>query len=296
MFEVDCVRRFTVEGEALRGEFVRLGPAWLALREHADYPPPVRQLLGEAATAAVLLAATIKFEGELTLQWQGDGPIGLLVAQCTHDFRLRAVARYTSERVHEELRFRELAGNGRMIVSIEAARTPTYQGIVPLAGDSLAASLEHYFDSSEQLQTAIRLAADDAGTAGLLLQRLPATAGVTRDPLERLLAARESMAEIGADELLGRRVPDVLQRAIPGVDLRLFDSQTVVFQCRCSAERVQGMLQVLGADECRGILTERGRIDITCEFCHKPWQFDAVDVERIFSQPQDQTPGSSAVN
>ena len=134
MFEVDCVRRFTVEGEALRGEFVRLGPAWLALREHADYPPPVRQLLGEAATAAVLLAATIKFEGELTLQWQGDGPVGLLVAQCTHDFRLRAVARYAPERVHGELRFRELAGEGRMIVSIESARAPTYQGIVPLAG------------------------------------------------------------------------------------------------------------------------------------------------------------------
>ncbi len=296
MFEVDCVRRFTVEGEALRGEFVRLGPAWLAVREHADYPPPVRQLLGEAATAAVLLAATIKFEGELTLQWQGDGPVGLLVAQCTHDFRLRAVARYAPERVHGELRFRELAGEGRMIVSIESARAPTYQGIVPLAGDSLAASLEHYFDSSEQLQTAIRLAADDAGTAGLLLQRLPATVGVTQDPLERLLAARESMSGLGTDELLGRRVPDLLQRALPGVDLRLFDSQTVAFQCRCSAERVQGMLQVLGADECRGILAERGRIDITCEFCHKPWQFDAVDVERIFSQPQDRTPGSSAVN
>lgn len=296
MFEIDCVRRFTVEGEALRGEFVRLGPAWLALREHAEYPPPVRQLLGEAATAAVLLAATIKFQGELTLQWQGDGPVGLLVAQCTHDFRLRAVARYTPERVQAEPSFRQLAGDGRMMVSIESPRAPTYQGIVPLAGDSLAESLEHYFDSSEQLPTAIRLVADEAGTAGLLVQRLPLTAGVSHDPLPRLLATRQSMSGMGADELLARKVPDLLQRAIPGVDLRLFDSQPVRFQCRCSAERVEGMLQVLGAEECRGILLERGRIDITCEFCHKPWQFDTVDVERIFSRATDRSPGSSAVN
>jgi molecular chaperone Hsp33 len=296
MFEVDCVRRFTVEGEALRGEFVRLGPAWLALREYADYPAPVRQLLGEAATAAVLLAATLKFEGELTLQLQGDGPVGLLVAQCTHDFRLRAVARFNRERVHDAQGFRELAGDGRIVVSIESPRMPTYQGIVPLTGDSLAASLEHYFDSSEQLQTAIRLAADEAGTAGLLVQRLPLTAGVGQDPLARLATVRQSMAGMGADELLARKVPDLLQRAVAGVDLRLFDSQDVCFACRCSAERVEGMLKVLGSAECRDLLAERGRIDITCEFCQKPWQFDAVDIERIFATALDRSPGSSAVN
>lgn len=296
MFEIDCVRRFTVEGEALRGEFVRLGPAWLALREYTDYPAPVRQLLGEAATAAVLLAATLKFEGELTLQLQGDGPVGLLVAQCTHEFKLRAVARFARERVHETQSFRDLAGEGRIVVSVESPRSPTYQGIVPLIGNSLAASLEHYFDSSEQLQTAIRLAADEAGTAGLLVQRLPLTAGVAQDPLARLAVIRESMADIGADELLARKLPDLLQRAIPGVDLRLFERQDVRFECRCSAERVEGMLQVLGATECRDLLAERGRIDITCEFCQKPWLFDAVDIERIFSAPLDRSPGSSLVN
>jgi molecular chaperone Hsp33 len=296
MFEVDCVRRFTVEGEALRGEFVRLGPAWLALREYADYPPPVRQLLGEVATAAVLLAASLKFEGELTLQLQGDGPVSLLVAQCTHDFRLRAVARFKAERVESEHGFRELAGDGRIVVSIESARTPTYQGIVALTGQTLAESLEHYFDSSEQLQTAVRLTADEMGTAGLLVQRLPLTREVTNDPTARLAAARVSMASIGTDELLARRVPDILQRAVVGVDLRLFDAQAVSFQCRCSLERVQGMLKVLGEAECRDLLAERGGIDITCEFCHRPWHFDPVDVEQIFAPALGLPPSSTVVN
>lgn len=296
MFEVDCVRRFTVEGEALRGEFVRLGPAWLALREYIDYPPPVRQLLGEVATAAVLLAATLKFEGELGLQLQGDGPVGLLVAQCSHDFRLRAVARFARERVAEGQGFRELAGEGRIVVSIGSAQSQGYQGIVPLIGNTLADSLEHYFDSSEQLQTAVRLVADEAGTAGLLLQRMPLTAGVGSDPLAQLARARTAMTQLGADELLGRAIPQVLQRVVPNLDLRLFASQPVSFECRCSLPRVQGMLQVLGIAECRDLVAEHGRVDVTCEFCQRPWRFDAVDIEQIFSAPGDRPQGSSAIN
>jgi hypothetical protein len=137
----DWVRRFAVEHREVRGELVRLGPAWLALREHADYPPPVRRLLGEAVAAVVLLASTLKFEGELTLQMQGDGAVRLLVAQCTHDLRIRAVARFDAARLADD--FATLAGTGSIVVTIESDRMQSrYQGIVPIDGASLAATLE----------------------------------------------------------------------------------------------------------------------------------------------------------
>ncbi|NDB15396.1 MAG: molecular chaperone Hsp33, partial [Gammaproteobacteria bacterium] len=156
---IDIVQRFAVERQSVRGQFVRLGPAWLALREHGDYPEPVRRMLGEAVTAAVLLASTLKFEGELTLQLQGDGAVRLLVAQCTHDFRIRAVARFDRERVEASMRpavladpFAALAGAGTLLVTVEADRRASrYQGVVPISGGSLAASIEHYFENSEQL-------------------------------------------------------------------------------------------------------------------------------------------------
>ena len=90
----DEVRRFIVENQPVRGHWVRLDAAWRELCAHADYPQPVRELLGQAVAASVLFAATLKFRGTLTLQLQGDGAVSLLVAQCTHDFRLRAVARF----------------------------------------------------------------------------------------------------------------------------------------------------------------------------------------------------------
>lgn len=297
---VDFVQRFVVEQQSVRGQLVRLGPAWLALREHGEYPSPVRRLLGEAVSAVVLLASTLKFEGELTLQLQGSGAVRLLVAQCTHDFRVRAVARFDRERcvtLGDEPDFAALAGEGSIVVTIEADRRASrYQGIVPITGGSLAASLEHYFAHSEQLPTSLVLAADDFGAAGLLVQRMPGQGGDEAAADRTFAAALEALAGVSADELLVRPPAQLMRRAFGGLDLRLHDTQVVEFRCRCSAARVGGMLRSLGEDEVRSILVEQGAVTVTCEFCHKPWQFDAVDVSRLFGAAIDQAPGSGTVN
>src|SRR5258707_15288537 len=124
----DEVRRFIFEKRPVRGHWVRLQGAWRELCAHTDYPPAVRELLGQAVAASVLLAATLKFRGTLTFQLQGNGAVGLLVAQCAHNFRLRAVARCDDAQLPalsgESRRgalFRQLVGtDGRVTVTIEA--------------------------------------------------------------------------------------------------------------------------------------------------------------------------------
>ena len=301
---IDFVQRFVVEQQSVRGQFVRLGPAWLALREHADYPESVRRLLGEAISASVLLASTLKFEGELTLQLQGNGGVRLLVAQCTHDFRVRGVARFDRERVFDDADFAALAGEGTIVVTIETGKQASrYQGIVPIGGGSLAASLEHYFETSEQLPTRVVLGADDFGTAGLLVQRMPGQGGLAGEGIaleaeadRTFSAACEAISGVQRDELLVRPAAELMRRTFAGLDLRLHGSHAVGFRCRCSAERVEGMLRSLGVVEVESIVAERGQVIVTCEFCHKPWSFDAVDVSRLFGAAADQPPGSSAVN
>src|SRR5688572_14484724 len=207
------VRRFIIENQPVRGYWVDLDSAWQDLRAHQHYPRPVQDLLGEAVSASVLLAATLKFEGTLTLQLEGKGDVRLLVAQCSNDFRVRAVARMrddddsdsdgprasvglgaslgvgvdplgaiahlngTGMPVGES--FHRLVGdNGRVIVTIEGTdKGMRYQGIVPLAGDSLAECLEAYFATSEQLPTRVRLGANGSRAVGLLVQKLPEKGG-----------------------------------------------------------------------------------------------------------------------
>jgi molecular chaperone Hsp33 len=304
----DEVRRFIVENQPVRGHWVRLDAAWRALCAHSDYPQPVRELLGQAVAASVLFAATLKFRGTLTLQLQGDGAINLLVAQCTHDFRLRAVARFDEGAVEAISAgpsraapsgvgpsqdgasqgadaFRQLVGTkGRVAVTVEAdERSMRYQGIVPLSGGSLADSLEAYFASSEQLPTRLILAADDERGAGVLVQKVPGTAMENESELEETWKeTQRGIEQLSAADLLACPVEELLERGFAEHDMRLFRGAPVQFECRCNQGRVAGLLRALGADEVRDVLQEQGSVTVTCEFCHRPYKFDAAAVHALF--------------
>lgn len=297
MSETDLVRRFVLEKHPIRGHAVRLGRAWLDLREHQDYPPAVQALLGEAVAAVVLLAATLKFNGTLTLQLQGQGLVKLLVAQCTHDFKVRAMARHDA--IGDTAGFRSLAGEGQIIVTVEATdRASSYQGVVPISGGSLAECLEAYFIQSEQLPTRVRLAATSGVVSGMLVQRIPGEGGKpTVDPaaLESAwMKVDHAMLELKAAALIEDDIEQRLVRMFGDDEVRVFSGHGVVHECRCSRERVADVLRSLGVEEVRSVIAEQGAVTVTCEFCQRPYKFDAIDVEQLFTEGAPR--GSDAIN
>jgi molecular chaperone Hsp33 len=282
------LRRFIFEHHPVRGFLVRLDGAWRELRSYRHYAPAVETLLGEAVSATVLLAATLKFHGTLTLQLAGNGHVKLLVAQCTHNFELRAVAN-TDSNAEAPTGFRELVGDGRLTVTIESEeRSTRYQGIVSLVGENLAACLENYFATSEQLPTRLALMADAQRSVGALVQKMPAASSQG----EALAAISQTVWEDAQsnlrtlDRALLRDAPaqHVLKSICLDHDCRLFSATAVRFGCRCNSARVEGVLRALGSDEIRSILAEQGAVTVTCEFCGRPYRFDAIDAERLFSQ------------
>lgn len=293
MSEQDSLRRFLFEGAPLRGHWVRLSRAWIEAREHQRLPPGAMGLLGEALAAATLLSSTLKVDGTLTLQLAGStGQVAMLVAQATAGHTVRGVAQLAAAPAavaDAAGSLRTLVEGGRLVVSLAQGdgHTP-WQGIVPLAGDDLAGCLESYFAVSEQLPTAIVLAADACHAAGLLLQKLPdagrgGIAGAVADDLWE--EATALLGTLGRDELLAVEPAQLLQRLFGGHDLRLFDAEAVRFACRCSRERVAAMLQGLGEQEIKAILAEQGAVEVICEFCCRPYRFDAVDAGQLFAPP-----------
>ncbi|HWZ64961.1 MAG TPA: Hsp33 family molecular chaperone HslO [Steroidobacteraceae bacterium] len=287
----DRVRRFIFEKQPVRGHWVRLAEAWRELRAHAHYPQPVEELLGEAVAASVLLAASLKFRGRLTLQLQGNGAVRLLVAQCTHEFGVRALARFDADRVSEPADvvapgpiFQRLVGSdGRLTVTIETdEQGAPYQGIVPLQGASLGESLETYFASSEQLPTRVLVAADRDGCAGLLVQKMPQPASAAGSE-DAWVDAQRGIGRLRAADLLVAPVESLLERGFEGHDLRLFRGSSVHFECRCGEGRVAALLRALGEEEVRDVLKEQGSVTVTCEFCHRPYRFGARDVDALFT-------------
>jgi molecular chaperone Hsp33 len=280
----DFIRRFIFEHSPVRGHLVQLDSTWHAIFEHHNYPAQVLEVLGEAVAAVPLIASTRKFDGTLTLQLQGPGPMHLLVAQCTHAFGIRGVARWNSDVPAGPLG--AMAGDGRLTVTAESEDSSArYQGIVPLSGDTLAGCLESYFSDSEQLPTRLCLASTKDRVAGLLLQRLPGSkvGGMSREAADEAWNRIELLAStLRADELLNLPQKQLLHRLFHEEDVRLFEPAPVFFRCRCSRERVAGILTSLGHEEVRSIVAERGSVEVRCEFCNRAYHFDAVDSEHLF--------------
>ena len=288
MHDRDCLHRFMFEDYPIRGHLVHLDAAWQALVEHREYPQAIRNTLGEAVVASLLLAATIKFEGILSLQLQGDGPMHLLLAQCTSGLAVRGLARYREDELAAIGPGADLLGTGNLTVTLETDDgSQRYQGIVPITGKRLAESLQGYFENSEQLPTRLWLHADATGLSGLLMQKLPvsdAKPGVdvaaVDDAWRRVQLIGETLT---AEELRTLADAQILHRLFNEDDVRLFEPSPVYFRCRCSRKRVGGMLQGLGEVETRSILTERGEVEVRCDFCNRAYVFDAVDVARLFN-------------
>jgi len=271
---------------------VHLDASWRALLEHREYPEAIRDTLGEAVAASVLLASTLKFDGTLSLQLKGQGPMHLMVAQCSSELGVRAVARYRE--AGEDRALAALSGAGNLTVTLENEDlTQRYQGIVPLSGERLSECLREYFENSEQLPTRLWLHADEQGASGLLLQRLSDDTIAGREGARSIPDRAEiedawHRVQLLGDtlkpaELKGLSDQTILRRLFAEDDVRLFESAPVFFRCRCSRERVASMLRALGAEEIHSIVEERGNIEVHCDFCNRGYVFDRVDAEQLIA-------------
>jgi len=326
---VSELQTFLFEGQPVRGLLVRLTDSWqeaLARREQAAerFAPPVRALLGEMAAAAVLMHANLRFDGALVLQMHGDGPVKLAVAEVQPDLAFRATAKVVGD-VPPQARLEALLnvhGQGRCAITLDPrGRQPggqPYQGVVPLHGDAreplqdLAQVLEHYMLQSEQLDTRLVLAANDTLAAGLLIQRLPSSgqhnlAGSAAGRDEDTIGRNEDYNRIAhlagtltRTELLTLDADTILRRLFWEERLRRFEPRRGAggprFECSCSRARVGAMLKSLGRAEIDDIVSERGDVEVACEFCGQIYRYDRVDVGELFTPERDQPPGSRSVN
>ena len=264
------VQSFLLEDCHVRGALVRLAETWQQVTAQHTYPPEVRDLLGEGVAAAVLLANGLKNRPRVSLQLQGQGPLKLLLIQCSGDMDVRGMAQWRGYLAGEAL-----LGQGRLAVNLDTG-TPygLFQGIVPLVGDKLETCLEAYFDRSEQLPTRLILTCSGAAVAGLLLQSLPEHSS-GNEPA-RLLGGT-----ISRHALLDTPAEELLPALFAPHRIRLFDPRPVRHDCRCTPQRLADIARLLGPEELRSLLNERGHVELTCEFCNRSFRYDEAGVQTI---------------
>ncbi len=283
----DFSQRFIFVDSDIRGEVVSLEQSFQQVLDQHEYPEVVKSLLGEFVAASVLLGSTIKFEGRLTLQARSEGEIPLIMAEITHDKKIRAIARHCENASSDD--FSVLLAKGTLAITIEPKKGQRYQGIVPLEGSDLGECLELYFKQSEQLPTTIKLAANNARSCGILIQQLPVdkTSGEERDSqwqhIEQLIDT------VSAPEMLAVSSNEMLYRLFHEDSVEMFASHPVAFQCSCSIERVHNAVSTLGEEEARKVVEDSGAIAMNCDFCHAKYQVTDADLTKIFNTDHSQT-------
>lgn len=294
----DLVQPFQIEASRLRGRFVRLGAELDGILSRHAYPDPVAHILAETLSLAVLLASMLKYEGIFTLQTKGDGPVRLMVADVTSVGDVRAYAQFDADAVAKATDDAAIApapallGKGHIAFTVDqGAHTDRYQGIVELYGKTLADCVQHYFRQSEQIDTGISVAVDNPDgvwrAGAIMVQRLPEEGGVpapasdTEDDWRRAMVL---LTTLTGDELSnpGLSPSDVLFRVFHEDGVRVWPARPLRFGCRCSRERVEGMLAQLPRAEVEDLKLDDGRVEVVCQFCSSAYHFDDADLQRVY--------------
>lgn len=293
----DQLKKYLFTDQSTRVQHVQIEQAWQTGLAHQALPTCVQNLLGELLAAACLLAGNLKFDGSLILQIQGDGPISLLVVECSSAMQVRATVSLREDQdLPSEGDVQSLLnthGTGRFAVILTPDNTngdfSPYQGVVPLEGNTVSDVLEAYMKKSEQLDTRLWLSADANRCAGLLLQRLPGQGGTQQlsDTLETWERAGALAATLTQDELLTLDADTLIHRLFWQESLSSYPAQEVLWHCPCSRERVREMLRMLGSAEVENILTEQASVKVACNFCGMPYEFDPADCATLFLEQPD---------
>lgn len=290
----DTLRTLIFNQSSCRAHLVHLTDAWQRVVTNNAYPAPVQKVLGELVAASTMLSASLKFEGSLIIQIQGDGPIRLLVAECNSRLGLRATVKLADDaEIPDSANFKDLvnsSGKGICAIILDPRnRLPgqaPYQGIVPLAGSTVADSLEAYMHSSEQLETRLILNADANSAAGVMLQQMPQHGGVVSskefdaDGWDRLKALINT---VQTAEHLVTDTDELAKRLFWEEDPDGLAERQVYFECTCSRGKVGKMLVTLGQAELDDALSENPTVEIQCDFCNANYSFTRADCNELFS-------------
>ena len=274
----DFLQGFLFDNSDVRGKIVRLNNSIHAIMEQHDYPPVIRAILGELLVASVLISSTLKYEGQLTLQFQGEGALKMLVAKCNHRHEIRGLAQWEHDVDTEQLK--NAFFSGKLVITLEESReNARHQSIIAIESKTIAEAIETYFKQSEQIPTKIILGNDEKHFAGILVQKMPSHNTEQVDFWQHVEILTSTLK---SEELIKWDNQRLLKNLFVEETIRLFDVEPVIFKCTCSQEKTENTLRLLGKQEALDTFLTQKTLVVTCEYCNKSYEFTKQTVERLF--------------
>ena len=315
----DLIQPFLIDHSHIRGQLVRLESVAHTIIEQHRYPKPASKLLAEMLVLAAMLSSNLKSDGILTIQAKGDGPIRFIVVDATSGGDLRGYAemakggkttlsRMGKTRVAEG-KLADFLGKGYLAITLDHGdENSRYQGIVELAGTTLADALSDYFTQSQQVEMSVKLAVSPpdgaSGTwraAGIMMERVPTEGGTIGEEQEKQEKRRKKsksgeetseeqwqrnnlfLKSVKNAELLSGELSswDLLTRLFNEDGVWAYPPKILQARCRCSREKIERVLGTIPESELEEMFVGK-KISVHCQFCNTTESFTRPQIETLY--------------
>lgn len=281
------VRVVTVEGHIRGLACVSTQLVREICRRHGT-SPTASAALGRALTGGALFGALLKWQQRVAIKFEGNGPLKKILVEADSDGTVRG---YVGEpQVHLDLKDGKLdvAGalgpSGLLTVAKDLRLKEPYRGIVQLYTSEIAEDLAYYLTESEQIPSAVGLGVfvepDGIVSAagGFLVQSLPPSSDEMIRQVALHLEGLPSITELLRE---GAQPEDLIQLIFKGIPYDVLEKRPLSFQCSCSRERVERALVTLDQEELQSLASERGDLEVNCEYCGEKYIFSTGDVRDL---------------
>ncbi len=278
---MDIIQSFMLDDGLFRGVFIAADQTLRELNEKHQYPQAVNKILDDCAVMAFALSSGLKYNGRFALQLRGQEKISSVYADVTKENRVRGYVVYDqTASLEETASFRSLFPTGELLFSVSQIGQEPYQGIVQLTGETLAQTVQSYFDLSVQIPTLIITDSDQDRIRCLLIQKMPDKNDVPHEIQNDLWETVRILAKsVQHEELFGTLTPkEILFRLFHEHQLVVFNEQKPFFSCDCHRDKMLRFLKKLTPIEREG-LYQNNQITTACQFCGQEFTFKKEELE-----------------
>lgn len=246
-------------------------------------------LLGRALTGTMLMASELKGEERLKMRVEGQGPVGLLVAEANRVGEIRGYVQNPKAELNYNDGDTDISdGLGVGIMTISKTlynEAEPRNSSIELINGNITDDLAYYMVQSEQIPSAILLdvGIDEDGevteAGGLMIQRMPDAPEGAIDQLQQKLLQFDSISQMLSEDLY---IDDIMEKAMDPIEVKELDRQPVDFFCRCTRKRFKDALAMLGYEDLKGISDEGQKL--VCHFCNEHYNIKKDEIEELLME------------
>lgn len=253
--------------------------------------PLATMAVGRAVTGAILMASVLRDRQVIGLHFKGDGALGSVYAEAAFE----GDARGWCDKPQADLPLRnshiDVAGGvGQGFLHVTRSqpfeKAPHVSSVELISGE-IGDDLAYYLHQSLQIPSVIALGAlmnesEIHSSGGVIIELMPGAPESTIAALETAVAAAKPLSQLLKE---GTSAEQIVKNFAGSLEMTMVPHEhPISYKCRCSMERVERSLVLVGKEELESLVADDKNADVKCEFCGQNYNVTLQRLKDLLSE------------